>query len=97
MGARMCSPALGRFLSPDPAGYADGPNLHAYARSNPIACRDPTGLGAQQTGSSILGPNTSSNPNFQVPGSRFVTLTDNGTAFENPAIGLSLGIGRRSV
>jgi RHS repeat-associated protein len=50
MGPRAYSPALGRFLQPDPAGYQDGPNLYAYARNSPLAYWDPTGLGAQQLG-----------------------------------------------
>jgi RHS repeat-associated protein len=44
MGPRVYSPALGRFLQPDPAHYADGPNLYAYARNSPLAYWDSTGL-----------------------------------------------------
>ncbi|MCD4830991.1 MAG: hypothetical protein K8R02_04170 [Anaerohalosphaeraceae bacterium] len=35
---------LGRFLSPDKLGYADGLNLYEYAQSNPIMFSDPLGL-----------------------------------------------------
>jgi RHS repeat-associated protein len=41
--ARYCAPWLGRWISPDPAGLADGTNLYAYARNNPTVVRDPTG------------------------------------------------------
>lgn len=44
---RMYSPALGRFLTRDPAGYIDGLNLYQYVLGNPLAYIDPWGLGAQ--------------------------------------------------
>lgn len=45
MKARYYYSQSGRFLSEDPLGStADGPNLYAYARDNPISRIDPTGL-----------------------------------------------------
>ena len=41
---RAYSAELGRFLQADPAGYADGMNLYAYAGNNPLAFADPYGL-----------------------------------------------------
>jgi RHS repeat-associated protein len=43
--ARMYSPTLGRFMQPDPIGYAgDGPNLFAYTLNDPVNFTDPLGL-----------------------------------------------------
>jgi RHS repeat-associated protein len=44
MRARVYRPAWGRFLSRDPLGYADGPNLYAFVGSAPLMWRDPFGL-----------------------------------------------------
>jgi RHS repeat-associated protein len=42
-GARYCAPWLARWISPDPAGLADGANVYAYVSGNPIRMTDPTG------------------------------------------------------
>jgi RHS repeat-associated protein len=44
--ARFYSPKDARFLSPDPQGFKDGPNLYAYVRGNPAKFIDPLGLAA---------------------------------------------------
>jgi RHS repeat-associated protein len=41
---RYYDPATGRFLQRDPLGYADGPSLYQYARSNPAMYVDRLGL-----------------------------------------------------
>src|SRR5690606_36723080 len=41
---RHYSPALGRFLERDPAGYIDGSNLFEYGRGGPLSGLDPLGL-----------------------------------------------------
>ncbi len=41
---RYYSPDLGRFLQPDPIGYADGMNIYAYCGNNPLTFVDPMGL-----------------------------------------------------
>ncbi len=41
---RDYSPTLGRFLQPDPIGYADSMNLYQYCNNNPIKFTDPWGL-----------------------------------------------------
>ncbi|MEO8383281.1 MAG: RHS repeat-associated core domain-containing protein, partial [Acidobacteriota bacterium] len=42
---RWYDPGTGSFLSPDPMGYRDSPNLYAFAGGDPVNGRDPTGEG----------------------------------------------------
>jgi RHS repeat-associated protein len=42
--SRYFSSALQRFTSEDPAGFADGPNLHSYVHNSPLNFTDPLGL-----------------------------------------------------
>ena len=42
-GRRYYAPDIGRWITPDPAGYADGPNLYAYVHNHPLAYIDPDG------------------------------------------------------
>lgn len=42
-GARYFAPWLARWISADPAGYVDGPNLYRFARDNPVVLTDPDG------------------------------------------------------
>ena len=42
--ARYFDPALGRFISSDPSGFVDGPNLFAYVGNKPTTYVDPFGL-----------------------------------------------------
>ncbi len=43
MRARYYDPSIGRFLSRDPLGMAQGPNLYTYAGNNPTSRTDPAG------------------------------------------------------
>jgi len=43
-GFRYRDMEIGMFLSRDPAGFVDGPNLYAYVRQNPWSAFDPEGL-----------------------------------------------------
>lgn len=49
-GKRYYDPEVGRWISPDPAGSIDGPNLYAYARNNPVTYVDYFGLAAEVNG-----------------------------------------------
>ncbi len=43
-GARFYDPSTGRWLTPDPSGFADGLNLYGYVRNNPLNRLDIFGL-----------------------------------------------------
>ncbi|HSW87022.1 MAG TPA: RHS repeat-associated core domain-containing protein [Rhabdochlamydiaceae bacterium] len=43
-GLRFYDPELGRWLTPDPSGFTDGPNLYAYVLNNPTNRLDVFGL-----------------------------------------------------
>ncbi|MBS0647822.1 MAG: RHS repeat protein [Verrucomicrobia bacterium] len=45
-GRRFYSPALGRWLTPDPQGFTDGMNLYAFVHNNPLLKLDLHGLEA---------------------------------------------------
>lgn len=50
MRARYYDAGTGRFISEDPAGFVDGPNLYAYVGGNPIVAVDPSGLSSAELG-----------------------------------------------
>ena len=43
-GRRFYDPEIGRFLTPDPIGFEDGPNLYAYLHNSPLLSFDLYGL-----------------------------------------------------
>ena len=43
-GRRYYDPATGRWTTPDPVGFQDGPNLYAYVKNNPLTHFDEYGL-----------------------------------------------------
>lgn len=43
-GERDYDPETGRWITPDPAGFVDGPNLYQYAWNNPLSFADKRGL-----------------------------------------------------
>ena len=47
-GRRYYSSQTGRFLTPDPVGFSDGPNLYAYVHNSPMVLIDPYGLTAME-------------------------------------------------
>gem|GEM_PF-4128412 len=51
--ARHYSPVLGRFLQPDPIGFAGGPHLYGYVGNDPLNLVDPAGLAATRAAAQI--------------------------------------------
>ncbi|MCH9627351.1 MAG: hypothetical protein S4CHLAM2_09890 [Chlamydiales bacterium] len=49
-GRRYYSPPLGKWVSPDPQGFEDGPNLYAYVHNAPLTHFDPYGLWMENVG-----------------------------------------------
>jgi RHS repeat-associated protein len=47
-GARYYAPWLGRWISGDPLGATDGPNLYAYVHCSPCLRIDPSGMADQE-------------------------------------------------
>jgi RHS repeat-associated protein len=47
--ARHYNSVIGRFLQPDPLGYAAGMNLYGYVLNDPVNRTDPSGLDAVAT------------------------------------------------
>ena len=74
-GRRHYDPTVGRFLMPDPLGYAGGINLYAYVDNDPLNATDPSGLCA----GSLCGnanPSNSLIASTQGNGSGLVTQTN---------------------
>ena len=45
-GGTLFASRRGRFATPDPVGFSDGPNLYAYVHNSPVVLVDPYGLTA---------------------------------------------------
>jgi hypothetical protein len=52
----MYDPKLGRFLSEDPSGMSDGPNVYTYAHNDPVNGVDPNGLSRQAAQMGVASP-----------------------------------------
>ncbi len=63
MKARHYDPRIGRFLQPDPIGYADGLNEYKFGYNNPNNFRDPLGLAADPNNRPWGTPD----PNYEPP------------------------------
>lgn len=52
-GQRHYLPQRGRWLTPDPKGYSEGPNLYAYCYNRLFSCLDLLGLSAQDVKAAV--------------------------------------------
>ena len=55
LGQRYYDPAIGRFISQDPIGFAGGLNLYGYCGNDPVGLLDPLGLISLRTLSGLGG------------------------------------------
>jgi RHS repeat-associated protein len=62
MTARYYASWLGRWVSADPKGLVDGPNLYAYVRNNPLMYTDPTGTECDSDKQSCVDPTVQPTP-----------------------------------
>lgn len=58
-GRRYYSSRIGRWISPDPLGLAEGPNLYAYVMNRPLTLIDLYGLYCENCQQSYLGKQAS--------------------------------------
>jgi RHS repeat-associated protein len=65
--ARTYSPTWGRFLQPDPIGYAGGANLYAYANNDPLNLTDPLGLDCVSAGGTTSCTTSAYSVSFPTP------------------------------
>jgi RHS repeat-associated protein len=54
LGQRWYRPTWGRFLTPDPMQFGDGPNQFGYVGAQPLAFVDPLGLARKQVLDNLL-------------------------------------------
>ena len=77
---RTYSPSLGRFLQPDPTGFAGGLNLYRYADNAPSLLIDPSGLFAATpivfTETVTVGTSASFTPSAELVGTAFGRAAD---------------------
>jgi RHS repeat-associated protein len=81
--ARFYIAWLGRWLSTDPSGMVDGPNLYRYSRNNPIRLTDVLGTDPNEYN---LGPLQLRNPQLTPTGSARVNLQVNNLFSEDRSI-----------
>jgi RHS repeat-associated protein len=72
-GKRFYDPSLGRWLTPDPAGFTEGPNLYVYVLNNPINRLDLFGLRSDPI---YPWTNGQGEPNIEVEISRIPTAAN---------------------
>ncbi len=94
-GARYYAPWLGRWTSPDPAGFVSGFNLYAYCSNSPIVRSDLTGMDDEVRcyvmHPSLGVPVEAIGTECNQPGVQYVT--ENGDPIPQPGGGTTPGAG----
>jgi RHS repeat-associated protein len=80
-GRRYYDPSIGRWITPDPAGYADGPNLYAYVHNKPLIYIDPDGRFAYAAYQAVVSSMTSFNAGLNF-GNSIGSLSHSSGSFE---------------
>ncbi len=75
-GARYYDPKIGRFVTQDPSGMTDGPNLYLYCLNNPINAVDPFGLDTYYVNYELF--KSEPNPTNAHFSHSYIVTTDNG-------------------
>ena len=92
-GRRFYDPTVGRFVTADPSGFADGPNLYAYCGGDPINLIDPDGQLSKSFSSGSSAPSWLSSTQNNLH-----NLQTYGSSFENSLRGtMAPGIAAASV
>ncbi|MEN9344006.1 MAG: hypothetical protein RLZZ453_793 [Chlamydiota bacterium] len=73
-GKRFYDPSLARFLTPDPSGFTEGPNLYLFVRNNPINRLDLFGLDSEFTFRPPYQPPSPLQFGIEVPLHRIMTI-----------------------
>jgi len=75
-GARYYDPAIGRFITEDPLGMIDGPNMYLYASNDPVNLVDLWGLDTYYVNYELIAEDHK--PTQGIVSHSYVALTDNG-------------------
>lgn len=94
-GRRDYDPTIGRWLTPDPQGFEDGPNLYAYLHNSPLTHFDLWGCTSLGMASASLGERYTYSSNGTSSPGPFLFGTNSGTyfnAFRSAVSGVTNGL-----
>lgn len=86
-GARYYDSRIGRFITRDPSGMSDGPNLYLYCLNNPVNAVDLWGLDTYYVSYELVDPRH--RPTGVYASHSFIATTNNGVVTDTFSWGLS--------